>query len=292
MTAEETLHKLTRLDVIARLGMAARGTVYVLLGVLVINAGRHSDEGQTGAFAALAAVTGGWILLSVVVAGLFAYGLYRLFTAVFDVDHNGTTAMGIINRLGHLTIAVTYFVFAYLAAEIALGIRRVDDGDGNRTSRMLAEQLLELPLGPILLGLVGTGFFVSMALNIKNAVKGNHMRFTSPRAPGYVSLAGRLGMFTQAAIAGMIGWSMLRAAWFETSGHANAMGGALKDIRNQVVLYDAIAVGLILFGAFSLMLARWRIVPKIDVVEETKETAHEAKEKLEEIREDVAEKTA
>ncbi|WP_296676278.1 DUF1206 domain-containing protein [Novosphingobium sp.] len=271
MSADDALDRLTRLDVLARVGMAARGLVYVILGLLVLNAGRHSSEGQTGAFAALTSVTGGWILLCMVAAGLFAYGLYRFLTAALDADRNGSSWKGIADRTGHLGVAITYFVFAYLAAEIALGLRRIDHTYANRSSRLLAQQLLELPLGAILLGSVGIGFAVSMVLNIKNAVQGNHMRFASPRAPRYVAHAGRLGMITQAAIAGMIGWSMIRAAWFENSRQAKAMGGALQGIRDQVLLYDGIAIGLILFGLFSLMLARWRIVPKIDVLDEARD---------------------
>lgn len=287
MTADKAIHELTRLDVIARIGMAARGTVYVIIGYLVFNAGRHAHEGQTGAFAALAEVPLGWILLIVVTAGLFAYAVYRLATALFDTDRNGSDLTGIANRIGHAGVAATYFVFSYLAAEIALGLRNVRREDGNVTSRLLAERLLDLPLGPILLGLVGTGFLVSMALNIKNAIKGNHMKFCAANAPRFVTFTGRLGMFTQAAIAGMIGWSMLRAAWFESSGQALGMGGAIEGIRSQALLYNAIAIGLMLFGVFSLMQARWRIVPKIDVVEEVKDKAEVAKEKIEEVRAEV-----
>lgn len=286
MTAEAAIHELTRLDVIARVGMAARGIVYVIIGYLVFDSGRHADEGQTGAFAALAEVPMGWILLVLVAAGLFAYAVYRLATALFDADRNGTDAMGIINRIGHAGVALTYFVLSYLAAEIAMGLRHVGQESEDGTSRMLAEQLLDMPLGPILLGLVGIGFLVSLVLNVKNALLGKHMKHCAANAPGFVAQAGRFGMFTQAAIAGMIGWSMLRAAWFESSRQAVGMGGAIEGIRSQALLYNAIAFGLMLFGAFSLMQARWRIVPKIDVVEEAKDKAGAAKEKIEAVREE------
>lgn len=280
MTAEKALQEVTRLDVIARIGMAARGIVYVIIGYLVFDAGRHSDEGQTGAFAALAEVPMGWLLLIVVALGLFAYAIYRLATALFDADRNGSDTKGMLQRIGHGGVALSYLFLTYVAAEIALGLRQIGPEAEDGTSRFIAERLLDLPLGPILLGLVGTGFLVSMVLNVKNAIKGNHMRHCAANAPGFVNYAGRFGMFTQAAIAGMIGWSMLRAAWFESGGQAVGMGGAIDGIRSQVVLYNAIAIGLMLFGVFSLMQARWRIVPKIDVVEEAKEKIEEVGEKV------------
>lgn len=280
MSGHGALERLTRLDVIARIGMIARGLVYVLLGVLVLRAGQHATEGQNGVFAALVGVPSGSLLLGLVAIGLLAYALFRIATAAFDIEHNGTSLIGIIDRIGHLGVAVTYLAFAYTSAEIAIGLRHVDRSYGNRTSRYLAERLLDLPLGPLLLGLVGVGFLVSTVLNIRNALRDSHMRFTSPRAPRYVNHAGRAGMFTQAAIAALIGWSMIRAAWFEDERRAHAFGGALRQISGHVVLYDTMAIGLILFGAFSLMLARYRIVPKIDVVAAAKAEARDVRRKL------------
>lgn len=280
MTADKALQEVTRLDVIARIGMAARGIVYVIIGYLVFDAGSHSDEGQTGAFAALAEVTMGWLLLIVVALGLFAYAVYRLATALFDADRNGSDTKGMLQRIGHVGVALSYLLLTYVAAEIALGLRQIGPEAEDGTSRFVAQRLLDLPLGPMLLGLVGIGFLVSMVLNVKNAIKDNHMRHCAANAPGFVTYAGRLGMFTQAAIAGMIGWSMLRAAWFESSGQAVGMGGAIDGIRSQTVLYHAIAIGLILFGLFSLMQARWRIVPKIDVVDEVRDSLQDVGETL------------
>lgn len=277
---DDALDKLTRLDLIARTGMIARGLVYVLLGVLVLKAGDHAAEGQNGAFAALAAVPSGSLMLGAVAVGLLAYALFRIATAAFDIEHNGTSPVGIADRIGHLGVAATYLFFAYSSAEIAIGLRQVDRSYGNRTSRFLAEELLAVPLGSLLLGLVGTGFLVATVLNIRNALRDSHMRFTSPLAPAYVTYVGRAGMFTQAAIAALIGWSLIRAAWFADERQAHAFGGALGQIHRHTFVYDAIAIGLILFGAFSLLLARYRIVPKLDVIDAAKGRVERVRDRL------------
>ena len=71
----------------------------------------------------------------------------------------------------------------------------------------------------------------------------------------------------------MIGWSILRSAWFEKSTEVKALGGALGVLRQNHAAYLAVALGLILFGVFSLLVARYRVVPKVDVIARAKTKA-------------------
>lgn len=284
MTADGALDHLTRLDVIAKTGMAARGIVYLLFGLLMFQAGGHVIEGQIGAFAALAAVPLGQLLLFVIAAGLLAYAVFRLCAALFDVEKNGTSLIGIIDRIGHLGVFVTYLVLAIAATEVAAGLRKVDASYGYRSNRFLAERLLDAPLGSFLLGLVGTGFLVAAALNIKNTLKGSHMRFTRRRSPRWVRIMGQAGMVSQAWIGALIGWSILRAAWFDDETQAKALGAALGALRPHGFTYNALAAGMLAFGAFSLLLAHYRCVPKLDVVDAAKAHARLARLRTRRVR--------
>ncbi|HEU5314864.1 MAG TPA: DUF1206 domain-containing protein, partial [Chloroflexota bacterium] len=78
--------ELTRLAVLlGRVGHAARGVVFSVIGVLIVksavDARAYEQTGLDGALAALAAHTGGALLLGVVAAGLVAFGLFSLFCA-------------------------------------------------------------------------------------------------------------------------------------------------------------------------------------------------------------------
>jgi hypothetical protein len=271
------LDHMTRLDVIAKTGMAARGIVYLLFGLLMLQAGSHVIEGQTGAFAALAEVPAGQLVLFVVAAGLLAYAVFRLCAALFDVEKNGTSFIGVIDRIGHFVVFVTYLVLAVSAAEVAAGLRTIDASYGYRSNRFLAERLLETALGPVLLGLVGAGFLVAAGLNIKNTLKGSHMRFTRKRSPRWIRIMGQLGMISQAWVGGLIGWSILRAAWFVDGSQANALGAALGALKPRGFVYNALAIGMLAFGAFSLLLAHYRCVPKLDLIDHAKARARLAR---------------
>ena len=70
---------------VGRMGLAARGTVFALIGVFLIQAARHQDSGEAvglgGALQKLAEQPSGEILLGVVAAGLCMYGLYSFVQA-------------------------------------------------------------------------------------------------------------------------------------------------------------------------------------------------------------------
>ena len=89
-----------------RLGFAARGVVFVIIGGFVIGAAIHSNsrevEGLGGALEALEGQPYGWALLAVTAAGLFAFGMFGLVQARYrhiDVpdagDASRTMARGV-----------------------------------------------------------------------------------------------------------------------------------------------------------------------------------------------------
>jgi hypothetical protein len=70
---------------VGRIGMAARGVVFVMLGFFVLQAALHVDpkqaKGLDGALATLAAQPFGPWLLGAVALGLVAFGAYSVLCA-------------------------------------------------------------------------------------------------------------------------------------------------------------------------------------------------------------------
>jgi hypothetical protein len=65
---------------VSRIGIAARGVVFVMIGLLLVTAGRQHNASQAGgvgeAFAALEKAPYGRAVLLVVALGMVAYGAY------------------------------------------------------------------------------------------------------------------------------------------------------------------------------------------------------------------------
>jgi len=61
----------------------------------------------------------------------------------------------------------------------------------------------------------------------------------------------------------LIGWSMIRSAWLERESQVRTLGDSVNALANSGWLYTVVAFGLLVFGVFSLFVARYRIVPDI-----------------------------
>ena len=80
------------MDALARLGLAARGAIYLLIGVLAVLLAFGEKKGETdqrGAMQQLAQHTGGFVVLLIIAVGLAGYALWRFSEAAFGVAGEG-----------------------------------------------------------------------------------------------------------------------------------------------------------------------------------------------------------
>jgi hypothetical protein len=255
--------QVTRLDWIARLGYFARAVVYMMLGYIALSTASKAADGQSAVFDRLRELPGGTAWLLLIGVGLLAYGLFRLATAFLDLDHEGGKWKGIAKRGGKLFSGIAHILLAYTAFQFISQVKQ--SGGGDQKSHEAAGTLLDLPLGSLLLGMVGVYFLITAGSQAMKAYKASFMEEVQAGAPDFTRTVGRLGHAARAAVFAVIGFSFIQAAWFDDENKARAIGGALASLRDQGTLYTLVAVGLILFGVFSLILARYAIVPKIDL---------------------------
>jgi len=244
---------------LARLGYFARGLVYALLGYLAISSAGSSavKQGQAGAMEYIHEIPGGTAVLFISALGLIGYALFRLSTAVLDTARHGSDAKGIAVRVGHMCSFAIYLGLSWTALRFAMGSKAHAD---SRTQDMAATALT-YDLGSVALGVVGVGLVAAALFQIKEAITLGFMKRVSARAPGYTCWLGRAGYFTRGLVFLVMGWSLIRSGWLESSREALSLGDAITDLRDIAPLYLAVAAGLILFGVFSMIVARYRIIP-------------------------------
>ena len=51
------------------------------------------------------------------------------------------------------------------------------------------------------------------------------------------------------------------SGWFASSEEVRSLGQAILDMREMGALYTIVGAGIVLFGVFSLITARYRIIP-------------------------------
>ena len=64
-------------------------------------------------------------------------------------------------------------------------------------------------------------------------------------------------------VVAIIGWSLMQSAWFTSERQVKGLGEAILSLRDMGTLYTLVAIGLLLFGVFSLVVARYRIIPDL-----------------------------
>lgn len=244
-------------QIMTRVGFAARGLLYILIAVLVIGTGRTED--LTGALEYIGDGIGRWLLVFIV-GGMSAYGLWRLSEAAFGMEsgHNGWRSRR--KRAASAGVALVYFYLAYKAARVLFAGR----GD-TLTEAQQADTVLDLPGGILVLGAVAIGLVIAAAVQLRKSVTCSFLDPLDAEAISReVKWLGRVGYGARAVIILIVAFLIGRAA---VDGQSDEVGGMEKalDILSGPSLY-AVALGLLLFGLFSLVEARHRRVrqPPVD----------------------------
>jgi hypothetical protein len=246
---------------LVRLGYAARGLVYLLLGYLALSTRGEAREGASSAFDYLQNVPVGSVLLWLVALGLVAYAGFKLVSAVADIQHRGSDAKAAVKRVGDAASGIAHLFLAYAAYQFASGGKHAATGG---QSQQMVGSVMDWSLGAVVIGILGLGFLVGAFMQAKSAVTASFMKHISGRAPGGVEAIGRAGSAARAVVFALIGWSLVQSAWLSQSGKVKGLGEAILALRDDGILYTLVAIGLLLFGLFSLVMARYRVLPDFE----------------------------
>lgn len=253
---------------LARLGFAAKGLVYVIVGFLAIKTGMNSGaqvEDTGGALESLVNEPFGKAMLIITGIGLMGYALWRLVQAVKDPEHEGTSGKGLAKRIG-------YGVSALLHGSLAIQAFRLTRGgqanDGDASARDWTARLMEQPFGRFLVIAVGAIIIVWAVREFIAAYRARFMRKlerpdVSPKTLDYIRTTGRVGYAARGIVSLIIGFFLLMAGLRYDASQARGIRGALESLLQQPYgpyLLALVGVGLLAYGAFQFVNARYRVI--------------------------------
>lgn len=250
---------------LGRLGFAAIGAVYIIVGVLAVQAAislREAKTGTRGALAYIAQLPLGQILLAAVAAGFVFHAVWRFTQALMDTDRKGSDAKGKVVRAGFAGVGLIYLGLAFSAVKIVLGAR----SGGGFWTRSWTAWLLEQPLGAWLVAAVGAGVFVAgiyffyQTLSAKFRENLLYAKMSDTQEK-WGTRFGRFGFAARGAVFCIIGVFLVFAAWFSDAGETRDFAGALRFVERQSYgawLLGVVAFGLFSYGIFMLFLAKCR----------------------------------
>jgi hypothetical protein len=154
---------------LARFGFAAKGAVYLTMGILALLAATGMQGGKTAdkqqAVQTIQDLPMGRFLLGLIALGLAGYVIWRFTQALRDTENKGHGAKGIARRIGYAASGLFYVALAFYAGKAAWQNTDVSSagGSGNSKQSMVAT-LLEQSYGPWLVGaiglfIIGTGIY-------------------------------------------------------------------------------------------------------------------------------------
>ncbi|MDF9816630.1 DUF1206 domain-containing protein [Streptomyces sp. SPB162] len=255
----------------ARWGIATRGLIYLLIGALAIQvavggSGKQADRG--GAVEQIAGQPFGRVLVWVVGLGLVGMALWRLSEALFGAagpdGHKATKRLASGGRFVFYAFA-SYSVIAFALAKSA-SEGASQGGSSDKQSKDWTAKVLDWPMGQWLVGIAGVAL---VAAGVWIAVRALQRKFRkhlklgemSQRTRQVVEVLGVVGGLCRGIVFATAGGFAVAAAVKYDPNQAKGLDDTLRSFRDTPAgpwLLVAIAVGLALFGAFSLAMARWR----------------------------------
>ena len=235
-----------------RAGYVARGLIYILLGYVALQSA--SADSTSDLFKAVEDLPGGTILLGIIMLGAFGYGLWKIFDAVKNLEGFDDDAKGKAKRFFYVVAGFGYFIMAYLAGKTLFG----SGGSGQ------GEQQAAQAAPAILVTLTGIGILIAGLYQFKKGITREFLAGLAGNTPPFVEYFGMAGHFARGIVFVASGWFVIQAAGGDSE-EARGLAGALQAMRDTGAFFTVLCIGLILFGLFSLVEARYRIIPNEDL---------------------------
>jgi len=256
---------------LAKFGLYANGTVYVLIGTLAfmaafgLNGKTTANAGKQSIFTFLLDQPFGKILVGLVVLGLICYAIWRLIQAFMDTESFGKDAKGLARRLGYAFSGLVYGGLAFSGFKLLQGNAQSSGGNSQQT---LADTLLDKPFGQWLLGIIG---LATIGLGIYQIYKGLSGKFLKriresqikPEWRKALVRAGKIGYPARGIVWGIIGYLLLKASLHANAQEAGGTKSAFHFLENSTFgpfLLGAVALGLICYGIFMFVRGRYETI--------------------------------
>ena len=250
----------------ARFGIATKGIVYSLLGILIIMSvlGLGGEKaGLTGMFQFLEKGVLGKAVLLLIASGMCGYVFWRLYQTFIDRTENGFDLMGIMNRLSYFSTAVFYGVLGFTAVKILV----FSKSGSKKALEDLVSTLLNKPKGQILVCILAVIFLGNALFQFYIAFSGIfkkdiHVDGISGKQQKILLRMGLIGFIARGITIGAISYLLFKAAYTTNSNDAGGTKDAfyfLQDLFGSVALI-ALASGLLAFGLFLLIKAYYRTI--------------------------------
>jgi uncharacterized membrane protein YidH (DUF202 family) len=252
---------------LTRIGFAAKGVVYLLIGVLALKTA-FREGGETtdkeGAIEHIASGPFGEFALAIVGVGLLAYAAWRFLSAFMDLEHQGERPTGVAKRLGYFASGAIYTSAGWFALKLLTG--NGGQGGSEQGAATWTARLMNAPAGELLVTVAGAVLVIFGIMQIRNGWKEKfreHLQDMAMRGDHktWAVRAGKWGYIARGIVFVTIGLFVISAAIRHDPSRVRGLEGALDSLASQPYgqwLLAFVAAGLACYGAYCFVEARYR----------------------------------
>lgn len=251
---------------IAKFGLAAKGTVYCLIGMLAfmsafqIGGQSTQKSDRSGAFQFILDQPAGKIILALIAFGLLSYSIWRFIQTFLDTEKKGNKGSGLAKRSTYFFSGLTYLSIFYISLRVLF---KNGNQSGGSSKQLLAENLLQQPFGQLLLGIAaaiiaGIGVYQIWYGNSEKYRKHVNLQELDKKASSSLLRAGKIGYISRGIVWLVIAFLFLKAALNNKASEAGDTSSAFSFIQQNsygTYLLAALGLGLICYGVMNFIRA-------------------------------------
>jgi hypothetical protein len=255
----------------ARFGYVTRGVLYLMMGALVLRLalGYRRLHGETadlnGSLKTIAHEPFGRIHVLVIATGLFAFAAWRLVQAIADSDHVGRKPSAVAKRLVFGVTGLLYAQLAFASVRLILDGPHAVPPDETQRKLLLAWEYGPTAVVALACVLVGIGIGEAIVAAMATFTEELDLSSVSPAWRKTIVGIGRVGFAAHAAVFAIVGVFLFKAGLNVDRSSTKGVDSVLFELAtehygNLVVI--VIGAGLIVFGGFSFLMAKYRVRPR------------------------------
>lgn len=260
-----------------RVGLAARGVVYLALGYLVARialgalAGPSTQDtaSGTGVAQAIAQQSGGRAVVALLAIGLLLYALFSLVDAALHHEAEEPAAKRWADRALSAWGFLAYGAFSGYCIHTAVSPPPGQTAaQSHRQDTQWSARVLSWPAGQLWLAGLGFALLVIAAFLLSRTAR-RSFRTRLPRSDmgrwtwRLAVVLGTAGYFGRALLFGIVGWYVTGAAIENDPSHGQGVDGSVRLLAGSGAgppLLWLLAITLVLYGAYMFVEARYRRV--------------------------------
>lgn len=246
---------------LVRVGYAAKGIIYGMIGALALMAALRYGGGATnqrGAITAIAQQPFGSVFLIAMAVGLLAYSLWRLLMAVYNPEQRKP-----LKRFGYAVTGLFYIGIAFAAIQASIFAKAPGEQRGYLWTVMAhpAGRFLVIVFALVLIALSVGQFINAYKKKFLEILESGKM---SEGVRRFATISGRVGLISRGVLFLLVGGTLIFAALHENPREA---GGTEKGLRALAASpyghwpLGVVATGLLVYMAFMFVEARYRKIP-------------------------------